>query len=303
MTKTALHSVFQEKTRRSNFNGIVFQFRQYLTHVGYSRTSLLMLPNCLNDFLGFTSKIVQNITTQDIKNYHKHLQERPNKRRAGGLSESYINHHIYSLRLFFGWQLEIKALNECPISCLTFKTPISKPREILTKAEALILYESSETLKQKALLGVFYGCGLRRSEGEKLDLKDVHFRSGILYVRKGKNSKRRAVPMSEKVNQDLKNYVYKERFTSENETAFFTNQLGTRMRGLTHSRILKELLNTSKISKTISLHCLRHSIATHLLESGLSVEYVRDFLGHKHLESTQIYTRISTAQLWNLKTI
>ena len=109
--------------------------------------------------------------------------------------------------------------------------------------------------------------------------------------------------MSKKVSQDLKNYVYKERFTSENETAFFTNKTGTRMRGLTHSRILKELLNTSKISKTISLHCLRHSIATHLLESGLSVEYVRDFLGHKHLESTQIYTRISTAQLCNLKTI
>jgi integrase/recombinase XerD len=261
-----------------------------------------MLPNCLNDFLGFTAKRVQNIITQDIKNYHKHLQERPNKRRAGGLSESYIHHHIYSLKLFFAWQEEKGIVTQNPISCLTFKTPVSKQREILTKEEVLTLYKSCETLKEKAILSVFYGCGLRRSEGEQLDLKDVHFRSGILYVRKGKNSKRRAVPMSEKVNQDLKNYVYKERFTSENTTAFFSNHLGTRMQGLTHSRALKKLLESSKVTKDISLHCLRHSIATHLLESGLSVEYVRDFLGHKHLESTQIYTRISTAQLWNLKT-
>ncbi len=279
------------------------QFRAHLTHLGFSKTSLLMLPSCLNDFIQFKAKRVQNITSQDIKNYHKHLQERPNKRRAGGLSESYINHHIYSLKLFFAWQEEKGIITQNPISSLAFKTPISKPREILTKAEALTLYESSETLKQKALLGVFYGCGLRRSEGEQLDLKDVHFRSGILYVRKGKNSKRRAVPMSKKVSEDLKNYVYNERFTSENETAFFTNQLGNRTRGLTHNKHLKELLEIAKINKEITLHCLRHSIATHLLESGLSVEYVRDFLGHKHLESTQIYTRISTAQLCNLKTI
>ncbi len=279
------------------------KFRTHLTHLGFSKTSLLMLPSCLNDFLEFTAKRVQNIVTQDIKNYHKHLQERPNKRSPGGLSESYINHHIYSLKLFFAWQEEKGIITQNPISSLEFKTPTSKPREILTKTEALTLYTSCQTLKQKALLSVFYGCGLRRSEGEQLDLKDVHFRSGILYVRKGKNSKRRAVPMSKKVSQDLKEYVYNERFSKENETAFFTNQIGNRTRGLTHNKHLKELLETAKINKEITLHCLRHSIATHLLESGLSVEYVRDFLGHKHLESTQIYTRISTAQLCNLKTI
>jgi len=279
------------------------QFRTHLNHLGYSQNMIQQLPYHLSDFLDFTAKRVQNIASQDIKNYHKHLQERPNKIKAGGLSESYINHHIYSLKLFFAWQEEKGIITQNPISCLSFKSPVSKPRKILTKADVLTLYQSSETLKQKALLSIFYGCGLRRSEGEQLDLKDVHFRSGILYVRKGKNSKRRAVPMSQRVADDLKNYVYNERFTSENTTALITNKKGTRMRGESFAKDLKELLELTKINKEITLHCLRHSIATHLLESGLSVEYVRDFLGHKHLESTQIYTRISTAQLCNLKTI
>ena len=279
------------------------QFRTHLTHLGFSKTSLLMLPSCLNDFLEFTAKRVQNIVTQDIKNYHKHLQERPNKRTGGGLSESYINHHIYSLKLFFAWQEEKGSIAQNPISCLTFDSPTSKPREILTREEVNQLYDACATLKERAIIALFYGCGLRRSEGEQLDLKDVHFRSGILYVRKGKNSKRRAVPMSQGVSNDLKNYVYNERFSKENEIAFFTNEIGTRMRGETHGKVLKRLLKLANINREISLHCLRHSIATHLLESGLSVEYVRDFLGHKHLESTQIYTRVNNGQLWNLKTI
>ncbi len=275
------------------------QFKTYLTHLGYSKTSLLMLPSCLNEFLLFTRKRVKNITPQDIKKYHKHLQERPNKRRAGGLSESYINHHIYSLKLFFAWQEEKGVISQNPISGLEFKTPISKPREILTKEEIIKLYNACTTLKERAIISIFYGCGLRRSEGEQLDLKDVHFRSGILYVRKGKNSKRRAIPMSQGVSNDLKKYVYKERFTKEHTTAFFTNRLGTRMRGQYHAKMLKKLLESAKLNHEITLHCLRHSIATHLLESGLSVEYVRDFLGHKHLESTQIYTRVNQQLLWS----
>jgi len=186
---------------------------------------------------------------------------------------------------------------------LEFKKPTTKPREVLSTEEIKQLYEATETLKEKAVLSIFYGCGLRRTEGEKLNLKDIHFRSGILYVREGKGSKRRIIPMNEKVNQDLKNYVLKERFAKQNETAFICNRIGTRTSGSSYNNILKKLLEKAGIKKEITLHCLRHSIATHLLESGLSVEYVRDFLGHKHLESTQIYTRVKNKQLWNLNNI
>ena len=278
-------------------------FRIHLERLGYSRTSINMLPNCLREFLEFTAKTVQEIEAKDITTYHLYLQERPNKRTKGGLSESYINHHIYALKLFFQWQLNNGSLTECPISSLEFKAPSSKPREILTQEEIKLLFEVCETLKERAVIALFYGCGVRRSEGEKLNLKDIHFRSNILYVREGKGNKRRAVPLSPQVKIELWNYATKEREIRENETAFITNRIRKRATGSSYNKILKTILERTGIKKEITLHCLRHSIATHLLESGLSVEYVRDFLGHKHLESTQIYTRIKNKQLWNLNSI
>ena len=259
-----------------------------------------MLPNCVKEFLDQGHEHINKITPQDITAYYQYLQERPNKRRAGGLSESFINHHIYSLKLFFAWQIEIAQLINNPISILTFPSPQSKPREILSLPEIKQLYEVAESHKEKAILSLYYGAGLRRSEGEQLNLKDIHFRNNLLYVREGKGKKRRAVPLSCRVASDIKNYIYNERYAKENETAVITNKRGKRISGASCNTILKTMLERITISKEITLHNLRHSIATHLLESGLSIEYIRDFLGHKHLESTQIYTRVNQKQLHNL---
>ncbi|MCB9426594.1 MAG: tyrosine-type recombinase/integrase [Flavobacteriales bacterium] len=166
------------------------------------------------------------------------------------------------------------------------------------------LYKATETYRERAILSLFYGCGLRRTEGEKLNIKDIHFRNNLLYVREGKNKKRRAIPISQQVKTDLQNYIYKER--KGEDQAVILNQIGRRMRGDAYNKILKNIIvksNVSHLESDISLHCLRHSIATHLLESGLSVEYVRDFLGHKNLESTQVYTRVNKGQLYKLSTL
>jgi integrase/recombinase XerD len=284
----------------SKIETIVKQFRIHLERLGYSKSSVQMLPSCVKEFLEFTSKPIEEIEPKNITAYHQHLQERPNKRRPGGLSENYINHHIYSLKLFFTWQQEKGAIIENPISSLEFKAPTSKPREILTQEEIKQLFKATKSLKERAVLALFYGCGLRRTEGEKLNLKDIHFRSNILYVREGKGSKRRAVPLSPRVKTELWNYAINERLAVEEEAAFITNRIHKRTRGSSYNNILKTILDNAGIQKEITLHCLRHSIATHLLESGLSVEYVRDFLGHKHLESTQIYTRVKNKQIFNL---
>ena len=285
-------------------NKEVKQFKEHLERLGYSKTSIYMLPNCVKDFLQYQShEQLQNITSADILRYHEYLKERPRKRGFGGLSESYINHHLYALKLFFSWQQEKGEITACPISSLAFKTPTSKPREVLTAQEIKELFEACETLKERAVLALFYGCGLRRSEGEKLNLKDIHFRSNVLYVREGKGNKRRVVPLSPQVKKELWNYAIEEREIREEEAAFITNKIYKRARGSSYNDMLKTILERTGIKKEITLHCLRHSIATHLLESGLPLEYVRDFLGHKHLESTQIYTRINQQQLWSLNSI
>lgn len=278
-------------------------FHQYLIRLGYHQESAKMLPYCVREFFAYSGKELEAVTEEDISSYHQYLQERPNKRYAGGLSASTIYQHLYSLRLFFTWQLEKGKLQTHPMSRLSFQLPAAKPRQILTQDEIQLLYQACQDSKERALLAVFYGCGLRKSEVEALSIADVDFKSGLLYVRRGKYAKRRAVPMSTKVQADLFRYVSYGRYGKAAEPALFYNAWGRRMRGYSMSRILRKLLTRAKITKTISLHCLRHSIASHLLENGLAVEYVRDFLGHKHLESTQIYTRINQDQLWNLNSI
>ncbi len=295
-------------TINSRYQTALDKFKSNLISLGYNKGSIGMLPSCVKDFLiqqeqkGIFN--FQNIQSSDIKEYYEHLNIRPNLRRKGALSSVMISHYIYSLRVFFAFLEANKHIKTNPISALTFPRPQSREREVLTVEEIQLLYEASETYIDKALLGIFYGCGLRRTEGVKLDIKDINFRDGLLYVREGKNSKRRVVPMTKRIIEDLKNYLHKERhkYTTQkkrhkNQDAFLLNQIGNRMDGDKCNRRLKELVsltdNSELMNKEISLHCLRHSIATHLLENGMSLEMVKDFLGHSVLESTMIYTRIT----------
>jgi len=280
------------------------QFKTHLERLGYSKSSQHMLPACVAEFLScLEEKGIYNlheIEPVHIQQHYEYLTQRPNKRKPGGLSSRMINHHIYAIRLFLNYQEQIENITESPISGLIFPRPESKPREILTVPEIKQLYEVAENYREKAIIGIFYGCGLRRSEGVALNIKDISFKSSLLYVREGKGKKRRVVPVNEKVLNDLKNYLYNERFAKQGETAFISNKIGNRTNGDGYNKAIKSLIQKAEIQKDISLHNLRHSIATHLLENGLSVESVRDFLGHKYLEATQIYTRISKRKLREL---
>lgn len=281
----------------------VRNFKSHLERMGYSKTTILMLPACVKEFLRVQQiKNIPAITSEQIQKHYEYLQIRPSKKKPGTLSENHINHHIYGLKLFFKWLEANGKIQINPISGLEFPTPKTKPREILSLKEVGQLYDTCENYWQRAVLGIYYGCGLRRSEGINLNVKDVHFRSSLLYVREGKGAKRRVVPMSESVKNDLQNYALKERRSKPEETAFLTGQMGRRVNPKMLTKTLKFLLEKSAIGtitpeRQISLHSLRHSIATHLLESGLSIENVRDFLGHSFLESTQIYAKVSKNQL------
>jgi len=279
-------------------------FKNYLTQLGYGQTTCKMLPACIQDFLNYSSKEPEEITTKEIQGFYEWLQHRPQKQKQGALSEQYISHHIYALRVFFNWQETTHRISYNPMSVMQFKKPQGKPREPLTQGEIRELFNACNTAKERAVLHLFYSCGLRRTEAEKLNTKDLHFKMQMLYVREGKGAKRRAVPMSVKVSHELEAYYLEERIQQvniRNHEAFIPDKKGRRTSGDTYNRIVKELLDRAGIDKQISLHHLRHSIATHLLESGLSIEDVRDFLGHRFLESTQIYTKVNQGQLNNIK--
>jgi integrase/recombinase XerD len=279
-------------------------FRDYLTQMGYSKSSCAMLPGCIRGFLEYHDlTAIQSIRAVHIRQFYEWLHVRPHRRKEGGLSSAYIGHHVYALKLFFNWLEDTGQLSSNPISAIRFPRAAQPVRQPLSQQETKQLFAAAQSLQELALLHLFYSCGLRRGEAEKLNTRDIHFNKQLLYVRSGKGAKRRAVPMTEKVSRELENYYHQERATITNARdteAFMLGKTGQRMRGEGYNRILKSMLERTGISRETTLHHLRHSIATHLLASGLEIEKVRDFLGHRHLESTQLYAKVAAHQLRKL---
>lgn len=289
-------------------NKIITGYRDYIKTVGYTKSSQYNLPKVIEDFLRYVSKNIEketvdyglwtvgSITETDIKNYIEFIETRPHKHnKTGSLSISYIKQHIYSIKLFFSYLEQIEMIKANPSTSIIYDKKIeNKAREILSQEEIKILFKNAETLIETAVLHLAYSCGMRKSEIENLEIKDIDFRANRIYIREGKNKKRRVIPITEKVKTDLKEYLLNERITTKTNY-FLVNRNGRKMQGNSLYAILKPIINKSEIinhKSEISLHSLRHSIATHLLENGMKVEYVRDFLGHNQLKTTQIYTRV-----------
>lgn len=286
---------------------IVQSFKNYLYQVGYSESTQKMLPALVKEFIQHQSITdISYIEQQKVKSFLEFLQTRPLKLRSGALSEMMISHYVYALKTFFSWAEVTEQIDYNPISGMKFKRPKQNLREPLSTEEINQLFEAATTLKQQTILHLFYSCGLRRSEGEALNINDIHFKNQLLYVREGKGAKRRVVPITEKVSKELEDYYLNERcnpspsggrWKGADEDAFILNRIGNRMNGEQLNKLLKGILEKAGNTKEITLHHLRHSIATHLLQSGMSMEYVRDFLGHSFLETTQIYAKSKAEQL------
>jgi integrase/recombinase XerD len=193
---------------------------------------------------------------------------------------------------------------EKPFFEVAIKTKQDKEtnKTILTQSEIKALYKACSNdvlgIRDRAILSVYYGCGLRRSEGASLDLRDVQLKEKLLFVRAGKGYRERYVPMTEAVKDDLENYIYQSRerlqsFKPQKNEALFLSMQVKRMCGNALIERVHKLAEAAKIQKETGLHTLRHSIATHLLQSGMTLEEVSQFLGHSSLESTQIYTHLA----------
>lgn len=286
------------------------EFINYLKMLGYSQSTIHHLPTCVKEFLQHQelkhNVHISEITPEEIEQYYQYLQNRPSKTKTGGLSNSTISGHLFALRTFFKWLEESEDITINPISSLNVPYYEYNHRTSLTQVEIKKLYQSAETYRDKAMLGLFYGCGLRRAEAESINTTDIRLNEKNIIVREGKGSKRRIVPLAEKVKEDLENYYYNERShyisrsttDKKTEDAFMINNRGRRMTRDSFVPRLKYLVKKSGIAQTVCLHQLRHSIATHLLEQGMKLEKVRDFLGHKNINTTQRYTHINQLKLF-----
>ncbi len=276
------------------------KFKTHLENLGYTPNTVSMAHIGVKEFLHhIATPTIKNINQEQIQEYYEYLQNRKHKRKDEPLSEAYINHQIYSIKLFFTWLEQTHQIDENPISNIKFKRPKVNTRQPLSQHQIKQLFDATKNLKEKTILHLCYSCGLRRSEAVNLNLIDIDFGNSLLYVRNGKGAKRRVIPINKIVKNDLENYV-KEYRKDKTLEPFMLSRIKKRMLGDAYNRLLKQLLKRTEIIEEITLHHLRHSIATHLLENGMSIEFVRDFLGHSHLESTQIYAKVRSYQIKKL---
>ena len=171
---------------------------------------------------------------------------------------------------------------------------------VLLRSQIEALYaacaETALGLRDRAMLALYYGCGLRRSEGVALDVSDVLLERAMVYVRHGKNYRERYVPLATGVARDLGSYLLEARpmLAHPKTRALLVSVRGRRIGGQSLLLRLRRLQDQAGVlpDTLIGLHTLRHSVATHLLIAGMPLEEIAQFLGHQSLESTQRYTHL-----------
>ena len=298
------------KLQNHSYKLFVANFKEWLDILGYAETTVYHLPNHLQEFFYYLeNKHINNInyiTAETVKNYYKQLQQRSNTKTSGALSKSYLNKHQQALKKFKEY-LQNHNHKGIQIHLKSETNPTEERVNILTIAEVKELFKATEfshteprfKLRDKAILTILYSCGLRRNEAVHLDTSDILFDKERVYVRKGKNYKERFVPINRRNAEILEDYIYEARpefYQSNLSEALFINKNGTRLQGMSYANRLKVIVsatnNKNIENKQITLHTLRHSIATHLLQQDVDLENIKTFLGHTSLESTQIYTHL-----------
>lgn len=302
-----------------HYKYIIQSFREWLDVLGYAGSTVYGMPHYIQEFLHYLEQNgktqINQIENKYIKEYYRELKTRSNTRQGGGLSNSYLNKHLQALQKFSDYLRQSGRL-QIPKLYIPTEEDDHQIKDILTQEEIQQLYKATTTypeahqnfapwmyealaLRDKAMLTIFYGCGLRRTEAVSLDINDMHTDKQYIHVRKGKNYKERIVPINTTGLTHLQNYLYESRprfLRNEKEEAFFISQRGKRINGqsmlLRVKLLIQRVDNTELQQKEIGLHTLRHSIATHLLQNGMKLEAIAKFLGHSSLESTQIYTHL-----------
>ena len=287
-----------------NYHRTLKEFTNYLITLGYSQTVCYNCPNMISHFLDFTDKPLKKITKQDVTTFLCYKQNAISDRTKKKLSNVHINGYIMALKRYSQFLFHVSSIDLTVehLSYLPVRTP---EKHILSIGQIKSLFDACDNTKlgyrDKAMLAMYYSCGLRRSEGLHVELKDIDFNNNILFVRKGKAGKQRYVPFTQSTNHILKLYIEigRRRLNRKHKyrNTLLIGYTGEKVKAQALQLRLNKLCEKSKINTKIGFHTLRHSIATHLLQCNMSIYEISKFLGHSSLESTQIYTHIVNDQL------
>lgn len=263
-------------------------FRRYLAQRRYSANTIEHYTEGLKVFLQFTGKPTTEITNSDLERFnHDYVIKHQ-------YSFSFQNQVINAVKLFY------RSIYSTKFNVDAVERPRREHKlpNVLSKDEVKRIITAPTNIKHRAMLSLIYACGLRRSELLNLKPQDIDSKRGILIIRLAKGRKDRIAPISEKIIGLLRDY-YK---SYKPKTWLFEGQvIGNQYTAESIQHVLKEAIRKANITKPVTLHWLRHSFATHLLESGTDLRYIQELLGHRSSKTTEIYTHVSTQSIQKIK--
>ncbi len=244
---------------------------------GFSPLTVRNYSFFVDKFLKQTNKSVEQLSQEDVRTYLAGMFD--------DKSKNTIMLAAAALKFFFVEILK-KEVGEIKMPKKDKKLP-----EVLTRDEVSKLLKSAETRKSRLIISLLYSSGLRVSELVNLKPQDINFGENIGWVRGGKGNKDRMFTVSEGLANELKDYMKKR----DGAKYLFSHEDPLTTRNV--QKIVKHLRNRADIQKKVTPHTLRHSFATHLLEAGTDIRMIQMLLGHSSLNTTQLYTHISSDQI------
>ena len=251
----------------------------------------------------FAEQNLMNITPITIS--YEHLQEFLYQVSKNNYSERTQARWISSIKGFFSFLLEDELREDNPSALLeTPKLGLYLPDTLsLEEIEKLISATEENTdlaKRNRCMIEVLYGCGLRVSELTELQISNINFKENYLKIQ-GKGDKVRFVPLADYTADFIKNYINnirsKQKINPKHSDILFLNSRGAQISRQMVFLIIKEIVRKAGIQKNISPHTFRHSFATHLLQNGADLRFIQEMLGHSSITTTEIYTHLNTEEL------
>ncbi|HHY26163.1 MAG TPA: tyrosine-type recombinase/integrase [Desulfitobacterium dehalogenans] len=246
-------------------------------------------------YLGHASRFFQaikkdprNISKDDIRSYlAAQLEERKK-------SHAYVSQALSSIKFLF------KHILRQSIDSMDIPRPKKEQKlpQVLSQAEVAKILSTVKNIKHRSILIITYSSGLRVSEAVTLTLNDLHPDRKLVRIKQGKGRKDRYTLLSDTAMKVLNEYIT---YYKPKKWLFSGEDPETHISERTVQVIFKNALAKSGIKKDLSVHSLRHSFATHLLESGTDLRYIQELLGHKSSKTTEIYTHVSNKDLGRIK--
>ena len=209
-------------------------------------------------------------------------------------SSSMQNQVLSAIKLFY----RVVDNREMDLDQLRRPRKERKLPNVLSKEEVKMILDAPQNEKHRMMLIVLYACGLRRSELLKMKPGDIHRERNMLLIRQGKGFKDRMVPISDHLIGLLEDYYRRYR---PRVYLFEGHPEGTPYSASALGNVLRQAVKRCGITRPVTLHWLRHSYATHLLESGTDLRYIQTLLGHKSSRTTEIYTHVSMSSIQAIK--